>query len=175
MSGGIPLHRLAKLFITALISSVLFACGGNSDSGPSDTFTLIQSSKNTTNSHNEGKDCLGSTCHGQPTSPNQPKFTLAGTVYDNATGLTYPNVAADYFLDIQVEILEDGNVVRTIPVNNRGNFYTNAPIHWSTSVVTVQVKSLNGTNPMIPTLGSSIDGACNLCHDGSSIARIKAL
>lgn len=169
MSGKTPSYRLVQLFIVTLISTVLFGCGG-SDSPQEDTFVLIQSDHNTQLSHNQGKNCLNSGCHGGINAG--PKYTLAGTVFTSASGIydasNLQNIIDDtYSNNAYIKIFHDGMELMTIPIDKNGNFYTNAPIPSSSwdQTLFVQLISPDGSPTMGAALASELTGGdCNNCH-----------
>ena len=158
MSVSNSVNRLGILFLLIFFASVLIACGDSGDgSSGIDDSGLVQSSNNTNNSHNSGMNCLDSNCHGQPATASRPQFTLAGTVYTGSGSTNiYPNV--------EIQLLKDGALWKTIPVNNLGNFYTTATIDWGSNL-RARVATQNGVSTSMSALGNSSIGDCNGCHD----------
>lgn len=145
-----------NIISVSLLCCTLYACAANDNSTP-DTFTLFQSTKNSSLSHNVGQNCLD--CHAQAASGRRPQFTLAGTVYTDANGANiYPNV--------DVELIVNGSVAKDIPVDNLGNFYTNDTIPWSDGPQP-QVKTSIGSLKMTPHLSVASSGGCaqSNCHN----------
>lgn len=97
--------------------------------------------------HNTGQDCLQS-CHAHG-------FTLAGTLYTNATGNSP-------FAGATISITDNNNQKLDIVVNSNGNFYTKQPIAFPVLVIASSCPSA-----VKMTLASS-DGHCNTCHRGGT-------
>jgi hypothetical protein len=153
---------------TALLSTftiatllLLTACGGGgSDGGGSgggaNVGVVGTSKNNSTRSHNAGVAC--SDCH-KAGGTGQGIFTVSGTVYTNGAGSTVaPNGTVKIYSD-----MNRLNLVTTLEVDAKGNFYTVDPVDGLTDIgggiagVYVTVGSRN-----MP--GSVSSNACNSCH-----------
>lgn len=142
---------MRKIFSTTLILSfalfVLFACqeeGGNS--------TNISSSTSN-KSHNMGQNCMK--CH-KSGGEGKGWFQAAGTVYHSNGTTTNPNA----IVRLYTEPNGGGELVATIEVDKKGNFYTTEDIDFSAGLYP-QLEGMNNTKYMsVPT----ITGACNSCH-----------
>jgi hypothetical protein len=97
--------------------------------------------------HNTGQDCLMS-CHAHG-------FTLAGTLYTNATGNSP-------FAGATISITDNNGQMLDIVVNSNGNFYTKQPIAFP-----VLVRASSCPSAVKMTLASA-DGHCNVCHRGNT-------
>lgn len=97
--------------------------------------------------HNPGKSCFQS-CHNHG-------FTLAGTLYTNATGNSG-------FAGATMSFIDAANNAFDIVVNANGNFYTNRAISFPVLVIASSCPSA------VRMQGSSPNGNCNACHVGST-------
>jgi len=161
MQGSASKYLHLPLLLLAAMVTTLYGCGGDDNSENSGGTPLVESSFGATNSHNEGDNCLKAGCHSEPSSGGKPQFTLAGTVYAAvASNTTLP--------DVEIELLENGNLIKTIEVNGRGNFYTNTNIAWGNNTsVRVRIDANTTSSAMMTSLTSSSDGGCNNmngCH-----------
>lgn len=103
--------------------------------------------------HESGKSCFQS-CHNHG-------FTVAGTLYTNATGNTA-------FGGATITIIDANNVTKKLVVNSNGNF-------WTREAVTFPVLTLASSCPSAVQMNaSSPDGNCNAggCHPGGSQQQI---
>jgi hypothetical protein len=97
--------------------------------------------------HNPGKSCFQS-CHNHG-------FTMAGTLYTNATGNTG-------FAGATITVVDANNVTRKFVTYTNGNFYTNQAMAQPLLVIASSCPSA-----VKMTLASS-DGNCNSCHVGGT-------
>lgn len=142
---------MRKIFSTTLILSValfvLFACeeeGGNE--------TKISTSLSD-DSHNAGQNCMK--CH-KSGGEGEGWFQAAGTVYHSNGTTTNSNAVVKLY----TEPNGGGELVATIEVDKKGNFYTTEDIDFSSGLYP-QLEGINKTKYMtVPT----ITGACNSCH-----------
>jgi len=105
-------------------------------------------------SHLMGNDCI--TCHVKD-GGGEGWFTAAGTVYDTALVNTYPNLTIDLYSGIN----GTGDLIKTIEVDGKGNFYTTKKIDFTNGLYpTVTNETGVKQNMQIPTTS----GACNSCH-----------
>ena len=97
--------------------------------------------------HNTGQNCLQN-CHNHG-------FTLAGTLYTNATGNTG-------FSGANITITDANNNTINLVTHQNGNFYTSAQIAFPVLVIASQCPSA-----VRMTLAAA-NGACNTCHRGGT-------
>jgi hypothetical protein len=111
-----------------------------------------------TESHNVGENCMR--CHNSGGS-NDYWWNVAGTVYKpDSTSL---NPGSTVYLYSAAN--GGGNVVLTLPVDAKGNFYTTSSVSFGTGLFPA-VKSSSG---QIKYMGASItQGACNSCHTSAN-------
>ena len=108
---------------------------------------------NSTESHKAGQDCM--TCHKSGGS-GEGWFTVAGTVYDESKEQVKPNVIVKLYSGTN----GTGDLVATIEVDGKGNFYTTEKINFDNGLYT-----LVESNTDIQHMTSSITaGSCNSCH-----------
>lgn len=116
------------------------------------------SKNNEDESHNMGKNCMQ--CH---TDGGRGKgcFYVAGTVYDSLLDATKPNGVVKLYSGPN----GTGNLVATIEVDDKGNFFTTDVVSFDTPVY----PSVTGTSGNTKYMGSSIQkGECNSCHNVST-------
>jgi hypothetical protein len=103
--------------------------------------------------HEPGKSCFQS-CHNHG-------FTVAGTLYTNATGNSG-------FGGATVTIIDANNVTKKLVVNSNGNFYTKEAVAFPVLTLASACPSATKMN------ASSPDGNCNAggCHPGGSNQQI---
>jgi hypothetical protein len=103
--------------------------------------------------HNTGQSCFQG-CHNHG-------FTLAGTLYTNATGNTG-------FGGAWITIIDANNVTKNIPVHSNGNFYTSEAIAFPVLTFASSCPSAVMMNTESP------NGNCNAgnCHPGASQQQI---
>jgi hypothetical protein len=97
--------------------------------------------------HNTGKSCFQS-CHNHG-------FTLAGTLYTNATGNTG-------FGGATISVTDAANKTIKVVVNSNGNFYTSDSLTFPVLVIASSCPSAKRMN------GSTPNGNCNACHVGGT-------
>jgi hypothetical protein len=97
--------------------------------------------------HNPGKSCFQS-CHNHG-------FTLAGTLYTNATGNTG-------FAGATMSFVDAANKSFDLVVNSNGNFYTSQPITFPVLIIASACPSA------VKMEGSAPNGTCNACHVGAT-------
>ncbi len=103
--------------------------------------------------HNPGKSCFQS-CHNHG-------FTLAGTLYTNATGNTG-------FAGATISIVDAQNKTLDIVVNSNGNFYTRQALSFPVLVLASACPSA------VKMEGSTPNGQCNAagCHVGGTSSQM---
>ncbi len=106
-----------------------------------------------TGHHNPGKSCFQS-CHDHG-------FTLAGTLYNNATG----NSA---FPGATITVIDANNATIKIVTNQNGNFYTRQAITFPLLTLASSCPSATKMNAQSP------NGNCNVggCHPGGTNQQI---
>jgi hypothetical protein len=97
--------------------------------------------------HNAGKNCMQG-CHNHG-------FTLAGTLYTNATG----NSA---LVGATMQITDANNQVLSLVTMSNGNFYTSTPVTLPLHIVGSECPVTTAMNAAAST------GACNSCHVGAT-------
>ena len=115
------------------------------------------SAYNDNSSHNVGSVCMS--CHNSGGS-NKYWWTVAGTVFKPDSVSLNPNSTVYFFSDI----IGAGNLILTLPIDGKSNFYTSASVNFGTGLFP-EVKSSSGE---IRYMQSSItNGNCNSCHNSS--------
>ncbi len=111
-------------------------------------------------SHNMGENCLK--CHNG--KDEAPCFTLGGTVYDSA--IVAPKTGG--ILKLYTGPNGTGDLVKTIEVDGRGNFYTSKTINFIGGLY----PSITSKSGNTKYMGSPIQiGTCNSCH-GATTSKI---
>jgi len=107
-------------------------------------------------SHNTGQNCQN--CH-KSGGQGDGWFNVAGSVYNNTQ--TVPYITAK--VQLRTAAAGGGNLIKEIPVDMNGNFYTTNPVDFGTGLY---VSVVGGT--VTKYMGDKITtGACNSCHDAS--------
>ena len=119
------------------------------------------SSNGSRKSHNMGLNCM--ICH-RPGGGEAPTWQIAGTVYDEALVIPYPNATVNLYTGPN----RSGNLKYTLAVDARGNFYTSGKIDFTSGLY----PSVSGNNTTYSMSTPITNGACNSCHDGVSRSRI---
>jgi len=113
------------------------------------------SAYNDNSSHNVGSACMS--CHNSGGS-NKYWWTVAGTVFKPDSIDLNPNSTVYLFSGINGA----GNLILTLPVDGKANFYTSGSVSFGTGLFP-EVKSSSGE---IRYMQSSItNGNCNSCHN----------
>lgn len=97
--------------------------------------------------HNTGQNCIQG-CHNHG-------FTLAGTLYTNATGNTG-------FAGATISITDNNGQQLELVVNSNGNFYTKQAIAFPVLVIASSCPSA------VKMSLAAADGKCNTCHVGGT-------
>lgn len=116
-------------------------------------------------SHNAGRACMS--CHraGGGEAAGEGKWTLAGTVYDEATNKILSGSTVDFYTGPHAT----GIKLLSLETDRSGNLYTNRKINFGNGIYPV-VTSPNGNKAY---MSSSISqGDCNSCHDNNNTPRI---
>ncbi len=130
---------------------------GNSGSGGGET---MESSYNDDESHKNGQNCMN--CH-KSGGPGEGWFNVAGSVYDTSKENPYPNAT----IRLYTEPNGGGDLVKTIEVDDEGNFYSTADINFGNGLYTL-VEGSSSTKHM---LSAVTIGTCNSCH-GNTVDNI---
>ncbi|HIP35630.1 MAG TPA: hypothetical protein EYG85_02120 [Crocinitomix sp.] len=112
-------------------------------------------------SHNEGKDCMQ--CHKRG-EDGEGNFKVAGTVYDTTKTIVYPGATINLYSEPQ----GGGELIKTIEVDKKGNFYTTERVKFKNDVYPSVVGVAGGEKFMSTPIST---GSCNSCH-GVSTTRI---
>lgn len=106
--------------------------------------------------HRAGQPCL--VCHGSA-GPNNPEFSVAGTVYRT-------QAAAEALRGAVVALTDAQGAMRQIDTNRTGNFYVEARSWQPVYPMRVSVSSGGVTTDMKTHVGR--DGSCATCHTDPS-------
>lgn len=141
--------------VIIMLTTFLMACEKEGDGNE----TKI-SLNNLTESHQTGKECMN--CH-QPGGSGEGWFIVAGTVYDELKENPFPNTIVKFYTGPQ----GSGELVKTIEVDGKGNFYSTENINFDNGLYTL-VENNTNTRHMASKV---TNGNCNSCH-GNSHERI---
>ena len=108
-----------------------------------------------------GENCMR--CHVQG-GKGKGSFQVAGTVYKNSSGATYPNATVKLYTGQN----GTGTLMYTIEVDGLGNFYTTDFIDFTIPLYPA-VTGNNGTEYMGNTIAT---GQCNNCHNNNTEPKI---
>jgi hypothetical protein len=155
-SNNLKLSKMKTKNVLVLLAfvAVFASCKKEDDNGgESNTATNI-STTNGNESHNMGKNCMQ--CHNS-TGEGKGTFIVAGTLYDDGLVNTYGNGTVKLYSGINAT----GNLVATVQVDAKGNFFTTSSINFGTGLYPTVV----GASGKIEHMGKKItSGACNSCH-----------
>lgn len=118
------------------------------------------SSNSSSESHYVGKDCME--CHISG-GEGEGWFIAAGTVYDS----TKSTINAGGTIKLYSGPNGTGSLVKTIEVDQKGNFYTTEDISFSGGIY----PAVSGSSSVLYMAGAVSNGKCNSCH-GVSTDRI---
>ena len=139
-------------FLFVFFTFCFFSCNKEKAGSGSKTSTY-----NDNSSHNVGSVCMS--CHNSGGS-NTYWWTVAGTVFKPDSISLNPNSTVYLFSGA----IGTGNLILTLPVDAKSNFYTSASVSLGTGLYP-EVKSSSGE---IRYMQSSItNGNCNSCHNSS--------
>lgn len=110
------------------------------------------SAHNTSESHNEGKNCM--TCH-KSGGEGEGWFNVAGTVYQSSLTSVYPNATVKLYSGPN----GTGTLKYTVEVDSKGNFYTTENIDFGSGLY----PSVAGSSPKYMN-SKATTGQCNSCH-----------
>ncbi|MEI7723776.1 MAG: hypothetical protein WCK09_01660 [Bacteroidota bacterium] len=143
--------------ILLIIASLIFIISGCKKEDESGSTTMV-SQHNETESHNNGKPCQS--CHASGGS-GKGWFGVAGSVYTQS--MASANANGNIFLFSGPN--GTGNLVATIEIDGKGNFYTTGYSIPATGVY-AQVKGTSGSVQNMSPMVTS--GNCNACHGVST-------
>jgi hypothetical protein len=156
------MQKKAIILTAALgLIPILFLTSCTSENDESEDETVI-SSYGDTESHRAGNNCMS--CHTAGGS-GEGRFTVAGTVYQADGTTPYPNTTVTLYTGADAS----GELVITVEVDGKGNFYTTESVDWGTGLYP-SVSSDNETLNMPTPTGS---GACNSCHSGTAVITVN--
>jgi hypothetical protein len=142
---------LVKISITFIFLLGLIAC---TKQGTPSSFSKTGKKK----SHNMGLNCMS--CHKFGGS-GEGVFKFAGTVYDT----TYTQTNPDCFVDFYTGPKGTGKLLKRIPVDGLGNFYSSGRI----SRIKGLYPSVVSATGNVKYMGGQISsGECNSCHGVTS-------
>jgi len=144
--------RTGKLYLFALLMIAFvnfFSCSKEKSGSGSKT-----SAYNSTDSHNVGANCMS--CHNSGGS-NQYWWNIAGTVFKPDSTSLSSNSTIYLFTGVN----GSGNLILTLPVDAKGNFYTTNSVNFSAGLYPA-VKSASGETRYMQS--STTNGNCNSCH-----------
>ena len=149
------------MLLTAVLGLVpiLMLTGCENEENEDET---VISSYGDTESHRAGANCMS--CHTAGGS-GEGRFTLAGTVYQTDETTVYPNTTVKLYTGADTS----GELVITVEVDGKGNFYTTESVDWGTGLYAT-VSSDNETRNMT---GVVTTGACNSCHSGTGVIMLN--
>ena len=121
---------------------------------------LKESSSNSSKSHNFGQNCLS--CHQDAGSEaaDEGRWTVAGSV--SLDGSDSQPASGGGLIELWTNSDREGTMIYSIPIDEKGNFYTNKTLDLSSGVHPVVVNSVSGEWDSMNSVCTS--GACNSCH-----------
>ena len=140
-------------------------CSHVPDKGINNTWfatELTQSEFGDDESHNAGKNCM--TCHvkgGDREAAKEGVWSIGGTVYQTGTTKVLPGSTLELFTGPN----GTGNKVISLPVDDKGNAYTNKNISFGTGLFPVVTGPTGKKAAMMTSIGN---GACNSCHNNGT-------
>lgn len=145
---------LSIILILISVSVLFIACSKDEPDPPPST--AFQSKHGDTLSHRNGEDCL--ICHmgGSATQP----FVVAGSVYLADLTTQAPNGTLYFW----TQTGGTGVIAATLPVDGKGNFFTNSSILPAQGVFP-QIRGTSGDIRNMPI--KTPNGNCNSCHGPS--------
>ena len=141
------------LFFLLIFSSLVFFSCKKDKAGRG----IKTSSYNDNSSHDVGTACMN--CHNSGGS-NQYWWTVAGTVFKPDSTSLNPNSTVYLFSGPN----GTGNLILTLPVDEKGNFYTSSSVSFGSGLYP-EVKSSSGEIRYMQS--STTNGNCNSCHNSS--------
>jgi len=142
-----------RIFIVSILAIVYVSCNHAKE------LTVNNSTFNSSRSHNMGQNCMS--CH-KKGGQGEGWYTAAGTAYH-----TNNSTAQNVLVKLYTLPNGAGNLVKEIPGDLLGNFYTTDIMSFATGLYPVVEN--NGVKSYMSSSISS--GSCNSCH-GVSTSRI---
>ena len=121
------------------------------------------STTNGSRSHNMGQNCMN--CH-KSGGQGDGWFTAAGTMYKPDLVTLQPNTTVYLYSGAN----GSGNLVATLNVDAKGNFFTTDAIDFSSGLYPA-AKGPSGTMHYMSQVTRT--GACNCCHNGSTTDHVN--
>lgn len=112
------------------------------------------SSYSSSESHNEGQNCMS--CHVSG-GDGEGWFSVAGTVYDSNQSNLYPRTTVKLYTGVR----GTGTLKATVQVDTRGNFYTTESIDFGSGLYVSAVGTTGNEEHM---RGKITSGQCSSCH-----------
>ena len=142
--------KIITLALVIFMLSVLFSCKKDGSGEQKDITSTSLSSE----SHNNGQNCM--ICHKKGGQGNG-WFNIAGSVYNSTQ--TFPYITAT--VELRTDQSGGGTLVKSVEVDQIGNFYTNNPIDFGSGLYASVIGGIS-----TQYMSSKItNGACNYCHD----------
>ena len=150
---------MKKIIISALSIAIAGALILSQTSCEKEGSNASNTSKyNDNESHNMGQNCMN--CH-KSGGQGEGWFTAAGTMYKADLVTLQPNSTVYLYTGAN----GTGNLVATLEVDAKGNFYTTNAIDFSGGLYPA-AKGPSGTMHYMSQVTRT--GACNGCHNGST-------
>lgn len=144
-----------KLFAAIIFLTMMQSCS-------EDEYSSITDSQSGSNaSHNMGQNCMN--CH-KPGGGEAPAWKVAGTVYNETFTATNSNATVKLYTGPN----GTGTLKYSLQVDVKGNFYTTSNIDFTGGLYPMVIGSTT-TNSMSSPIET---GACNSCHNGTTVNKI---
>lgn len=157
---------MKNIFIPAFfLFSLAIGCSHIPDQGINNTWfapETKQSQFGDRESHNAGRNCTS--CHskgGDREAASEGVWSVAGTVYQSGSNQTLPGATVDLYTGPN----ETGVKVISLPVDDKGNAYTNKSISFGSGLFPVVTSPSGKKSIMISSIGN---GSCNSCHNNGT-------
>lgn len=144
------MHRRIVFIFSFFVGLTISSCTSNDVTNISEN--------NGSESHNMGKNCMQ--CH---TSGGNGSgiFKVAGTVYNETQTSTNPNGQVQLYTEADGA----GQLIASIKVDSKGNFYTTNNISFTNGLYPVVISSSGNKKYMGEP---AFKGECNSCHNVST-------
>lgn len=157
---------MKKVFFPLFVLFVIaIGCSHIPDKGINNTWfapEIKQSELQGRGSHNAGKNCTS--CHAKGAdreAASEGIWSIAGTIYESGTTKVLPGATVELFTGPN----ETGTKVISLPVDNKGNAYTNKNINFGAGLYAVVTGPSGKKSFMMSSLGN---GSCNSCHNNGT-------
>jgi len=156
---------MKKIFAFLLIVFLVeLGCSHIPDKGINNTWFApeLKESRANGSSHNAGRDCMS--CHsrgGNREAASEGVWTVGGTVYQTNTTRVLPGST----LELYTGPNETGVKVISLPVDKKGNAYSNKKINFGSGLYPVVIGPTGKKEMMISSINQ---GACNSCHNNGT-------